>query len=559
MHRGEIMKAHSLVLLLFGTIAAAAPGSRGRGEAAQPAAELARLPVYHVAEIAFAGPAQRPTDTPARDVEFSVLFRHESGKAEVRVLGFWDGDGRGGSAGNVFKVRFCPTRPGKWRLAEVRSSAPELRGQREGAVVTATPSKHPGFWEVDRESPGGRWYRRSDGSHPYILGNTAYTFLSGYKAGNQPSGVEIRKEITRHAAYFKKLRFSVHGDRYPNPEEKPFLDASGRPTDDGDFSCRPNPAWFRKRVDAAVEQAFREDLIADLILAGPDMEASRATLRADASGNDPAPYLRYIAARYGSYPNVWICLCNEYDIRDPKYTEAQIAGFGRTIRAALPYSTPLSVHASPRPVWSEAFDALPPWNDHQIVQKKLRQIGPAADVIVAAWKGSGPRPRNRPTINDELSYEGAGDRHSEGDTIEAHLGAFLGGGYGTTGFKPGNKLGHYFWGNFTPKEHTSADNLRFLRQVINREITYWKMAPDTGIFSNLDSGYRGLAWPEREYVLGTNKARTGIVARLPAGRWRVTRHDLIALQTAVLNDNATGAFRFEAPESRAALFHFRRQ
>jgi hypothetical protein len=554
-----MMKTRSLSLLLLGLMAATVSISRSSGEEGRPEAELARVPVYHVAELTFAGPRQRSADTPARDVEFSVLFRHESGRAEVRVLGFWDGDGRGGSTGSIFKVRFCPTRQGTWRLAEVRSSAPELKGQREGAVVVATPSKHPGFWEVDRESPGGRWYRRSDGSHPYIVGNTAYTFLSGYKADSRPSGVEVRTEITRQAAYFKKLRFSLHGDRYPNPEAKPFLDAAGRPTEDGDFSCRPNPTWFGKRVDAAVEQAFREDLVADLILAGPDMEASRATLRAGANRNDPTPYLRYIAARYGSYPNVWICLCNEYDIRTPKYTEAEIARFGQAIRAALPYPTPLSVHASPRPLWSEAFDALSPWNDHQIVQQKLRQLGPAADVILAAWKGSGSRPRNRPTINDELSYEGAGDRHSEGDTIEAHLGAFLGGGYGTTGFKPGNKLGHYFWGNFTPEEHTSADNLRFLRRVIDREIAFWKLAPDTGIFRNLDPGYRGMAWPEREYVLGTNRARTGIVARLPAGRWRVTRHDLIAQQTKVMNDNAAGEFRFDAPESRAVLFHFRRK
>ena len=81
----------------------------------------------------------------------------------------------------------------------------------------------------------------------------------------------------------------------------------------------------------------------------------------------------------------------------------------------------------------------------------------------------GQGPRRRPTVNDELSYEGAGDKHSEADTIAAHLGTFLGGGYGTTGEKYGQKLGQYFWGNFDPAKHTAADNLLWLRTTIDRD------------------------------------------------------------------------------------------
>src|SRR5829696_302090 len=85
--------------------------------------ELARARVFHVAELTFTDPRQSATDSPARDVALSVLFRHENGRTEHRVHGFWDGDGRGGSSGDVFKIRFCPTGPGRWTLAEVKSSA----------------------------------------------------------------------------------------------------------------------------------------------------------------------------------------------------------------------------------------------------------------------------------------------------------------------------------------------------------------------------------------------------------------------------------------------------
>jgi len=240
-----------------------------------------------------------------------VRFRHEGGAPEYTVHGLWDGDGEGGLEGDVFKVRFTPTRPGRWKVIEVCSNRPELKGQREADWIVAFSSKRKGFWVVDQESAGRRWYRGSDGSHQYIIGNTQYSFLSGRRRGGEATSVSIAEDVARNAQYFKKLRFSLHGDLYPDPVEKPFLDDAGRPTDLGHYSHRPNPRWFHQRADVAVQTAFEHDLIADLILAGPDSEESRSTLRAAANGGDPEPWLRYVAARYGSYPNVWFCLANK--------------------------------------------------------------------------------------------------------------------------------------------------------------------------------------------------------------------------------------------------------
>jgi len=526
-------------------------------------AEAGRGDAYSVVELIFRGPLQSAADCPARDIDFRVRFRHESGSPEYVVHGFHDGDGDGGAAGRFFKIRFCPTKPGRWDLAEVRSNIGELNGQRQGETVMATRSGQHGFWEPDPENPTRRWYRRSDGSHQYIVGNTHYSFLSGYGPIGRPSGNNIAADIAANARYFKKLRFGLTGDRYAHPTDMPFLDASGRPTDRGDCSCRPNPKWFRERVDVAVRTAFEHDLIADLILAGPDTENSRATLRARDTGGDAGPYLRYVAARYGSYPNVWLCLCNEFDIKTPRYAAADIARFGQIIRQALPYPTPLSVHASqhpdhgPReatqPAWATAFDTLPPWNDHQIIQRKLKTIPAAADANAR----TGQR-RSKPTINDELSYEGDGDGHSAADTIEAHLGAFLGGGYGSTGHKSGNKLGQYFWGKFDTAEHTAADSLGWLRKSIDAGIPFWRMEPDARVFTGLRPGFRAMAWPEREYVLGTNKSATGLLADLPPGTWTVKRFDVVARRETILSASASGRFSFDAPDSRAVLFHFRK-
>jgi hypothetical protein len=560
--------AYTLVILALPATAFAPLAARGAAgaPAANRRAPLARQggpsevgagPVYTVVELVFAGPTCGPTDMPAKTVDLGVRFRHESGEPVHEVCGFWDGDGKGGTTGNVFKVRFCPTKAGRWLLEEVRSLDKTLAGQKQGGFIVAVPSGLAGFWTADPASPGGRWYQRSDGSHPYVFGNTHYSFLSGM-ADTGPSGNDIAADMAANARYLKKVRFALTGCRYPHPTDKPFFDNAGHPTDDGAYSHRPNPAWHSRRVDVAVRAAFDCDLVADLILSGPDMPEARCILAAKENAGDPAPYLRYIAARYGSFPNVWMCLANEWDIKSPRYTADEIRRAGLTLRRYLPYPTPVSVHGNTGD-WKAALNSDPPWNDHLIIQHKIKRLAESADAIARSHALGGG---NKPVINDELGYQGDGDGFSRDDVIEGHLGAFLGGGYGTTSFKPAAKKGQYFWGRFNAAEHSAAPHLGWLRTVIDKNITFWKMAPVApreSIFANAGPGARAMAWPGQEFVLGTSEAQAGVVANLPAGFWQIKRFDAIAMEEKTLADDAAGTFTFDAPASRAVLFHFKRQ
>lgn len=529
------------LLLAYAALAAAAPVELGRG------------PLYIPFEVAFTGPSQGPRDTPSRDITLWAKFRHERG-AEHVVHGFWDGDGRGGMEGAVFKVRFTPTIAGRWTLVETHSNRKELAQQKQGAFMTAVRGTAHGFWIVDDESPGRRWYRRSDGTHQYIVGNTQYSFLSETVAGGEPVRRGIAMDVAQNAGYFRKLRFSLLPDRYPHKSDKPFLDDRGRPTDSGDYSHRPNPSWFHERADTAVRVALEMDLIADLILCGPDEPASRSTLRPAGNGGDAEPYLRYVAARFGSFPNAWFCLCNEYDIKKPSYAPAEMAKLGRAMRGWLPYATPLSVHPGSKILWADGLDDGG-WPDHHIIQRKIRELAPSASVIDAVWRGTN-EPRNRPTVNDELSYQGEGDRHSEQDTLESHLGAFLGGGYASTGYKPVNKRGAYFWGSLDTNQHTAAEGLRFLRMFLDEFVRFWMLAPGKGVFGNAE--FPAMEWAGAEYVLGSNRAASGLVANLPPGNWTVRQADLVSRRSVLLSRDASGRFLFDTPDSRAALTHFRR-
>ena len=172
-------------------------------------------------------------------------------------------------------------------MVSVRSNDENLDRQNEGYVLICTESDHKGFWIPDKEN-GNRWYMRSNGEHPYFMGNTFYSFLSEYgKEG--PSGGNIKEDVLGNAKYLNKLRFAVTGDIFPNPVEKPFLDNNGKPTDNGDFSHRPNPKWFSERVDLAVRLCYELDMIADVIINGPDSENARNALRPKANNMDNKP------------------------------------------------------------------------------------------------------------------------------------------------------------------------------------------------------------------------------------------------------------------------------
>jgi hypothetical protein len=84
------------------------------------------------------------------------------------------------------------------------------------------------------------------------------------------------------------------------------------------------------------------------------------------------------------------------------------------------------------------------------------------------------------------------------------------------------------------------------------------MQPDVSVFQNLDEGFRGMAWDGREYVLGANTERVGIVANLPPGEWTVDQYDIVDKSLKRLSNNARGKFKFDSPNSRAVLFHFKR-
>ncbi|MCA9216039.1 MAG: DUF5060 domain-containing protein [Planctomycetales bacterium] len=519
--------------------------------------QLAVGDVYSLIELAFDGPEQTPTDTPARDIRLSVTFRHETSGAEHTVSGFWDGDGQGGTVGNQFMVRFTPTEPGQWNLADVSSNNELLDNQHEGSFVVANESDYQGFWVPTTNDRGHSWFQRSDGSYEYITGNTHYTFLTERDKYGNPSGGNIEDDVRKNAEYFNKIRFSILGDLAPHPTDKPFFDDNGVPTDDGAFAHRPNPAWFHDRTDLAVKTAFEHDVIADLILSGVATLDSRRVLtncKTDINTCDrpwePEPiYLQYVAGRYGAFPNVWMTLVNEWDLREPLFTPDEIISYGTELQKHLPYPTPVSVHGKPGP-WNADLDG--DWNGHIIIQAKRTEWRTAYNSVVDSQQ-----PDPKPLINDEMSYQGAGDGHAREDTVQAFLGTFQGGAYGTTGYKSGLTEGQYVSGNFSVEEHTAAENIKWFREQIDNDIRFWEMAS----MNIHDSPHQAAPWANIGVLLSdgqlfmTTWGNTGRVRiDMSEGEWSIEQWDINEMTRTVVESEYTGVFEFVRQTGEVTYF-----
>ncbi len=123
-------------------------------------------------ELAFEGPVSQGRGDPNPfDVRLDVTFVGPSGR-RIAVPGFYDGDGKGGIDGNVWKVRFSADELGEWAY-RTRSDERRLDGRRGRFTVVAPSQDAKGFWKwgrleaVGTRANGIRYLKFRDG--PYWL------------------------------------------------------------------------------------------------------------------------------------------------------------------------------------------------------------------------------------------------------------------------------------------------------------------------------------------------------------------------------------------------------
>lgn len=232
---------------------------------------------------------KRKYTNPFKDVELNATFTSPSGNA-VDFFGYYDGDGRGGQTGNVWKLRFMPDETGTWSyICRFSDGAPGKRGE---------------FTCVDhRAKPGplraeGRWLRFAGGERFYPR---SYYFSEAF-CGKSP---DWKKTIDLMFGGKCKYNFCcttfwqgrlLAKNRWNNIEYNGFYPIQGK-----DYTRLGLSSW--RHVDEVLEHLESHDVVwfnfdGFVPNVGGDMGQQRADFDAQ------KVYIRNVVSRLAPYWNV---------------------------------------------------------------------------------------------------------------------------------------------------------------------------------------------------------------------------------------------------------------
>lgn len=398
--------------------------------AAGPGASPRSVERWGVYEIILDGPRE---GNPFVDVTLIATF--ENAGKRVRVPGFYDGDG-------VYRIRFSPPDVGQWQW-HVESDARALNG-RSGSFAAIAPTKgNHGPVRVTRD---GYHFAYADGTPFRQIGTTCYSWALQSDA----KCAETLKTLA--AAPFNKLRMLV----FPNVESvatNPFVRTGGGPRDWD--PARFDPAYFRRYEDR-IQRLGALGIEADVILFHPYDEKRGYN---DMTRADDERYLRYAAARWGAYRNVWWSMANEYDNIETK-TVADWDHLFETLVAADPHDRLRSIHQI-----NIYYDHRKPWITHASVQNGAAVLDDLRAELHRAMT-------LKPVIFDEVVYEGNSPKRwgnlSGEDMVQRFWWGLIGGTYvGHSETFDANRNADFSWlGQGGTLVGTSAPRLAFLRQVM---------------------------------------------------------------------------------------------
>jgi hypothetical protein len=333
-----------------------------------------------------------------RVVELQATFTAPSGK-DYRFYGFYDGDGFGADAGNIWKIRFPPNELGTWRYRY--------------AWTDGTPGGDGRFDVVDTGLRGplkearehGKYFENARGEPVHVRAYSMHQYLEGkYGRGVfSDEGVtdliqKINTKVGDRRYNFLMLMWPVVIKVARNHfwQDKPAtfgLSLADRNT--ADFSRFHIPVW--KRIEKVLANAARRQIYVLQFVALVDQYSSRP------DDEQLIVYLRYMAARLGPYWNnlgysaVW-----EYqDIWSSAHANSVMSRLHKNL-SGLPHPPLLTIH-------DHSSDLFSGWLGFSMRQQQSRTVFKGNCRACGKHGGVGSRFLNKPIIGSEDIWEYHGD------------------------------------------------------------------------------------------------------------------------------------------------------
>lgn len=293
--------------------------------------------------------ATRTFTNPYVEVSAYADFTHEGGTA-LRRPAFWDG-------ADVWRVRFAPTLPGKWACKwSANHAGIGLDGNE--LTIDASPARagEHGFLTM---SPGGRSVMHADGTPWLMVADTVWAIPWRAK----PDEVEEYARDRQAKGFNAALLMSVQPDMLAKgPRERGAVDGF-----DVGFEDLPtghindlNPAYFQ-RFDKLVGILVAHGIVPvyQPVFHGYGWRGGN-TAGCVIPHDEYARYCRYLVARFGAMPAMWLIGADGHG------GEPGVYAGGREVEAWDCYKQPTGMHYSPVQL-ANVFQGEP-WLDFQWCQ-----------------------------------------------------------------------------------------------------------------------------------------------------------------------------------------------
>jgi hypothetical protein len=343
-------------------------------------------------------------------ISMDVTFAGPGGQTFI-VHAFYDGDGKGGLDGDVWKVRFTPDEVGNWSYS-TSSSNPMLNGIIGSFDVipptgcqTYVPGTLPDFLCLGRLEYAGAHYLKFDDGPYWLKGgeDDPEDFLApGMTVGFSTKEQAIDFLASKGINSLYMMLHNIDGD---GNNVWPWVGSSAA-------EAKANHEHFDIAKLSEWEDLFsylqEQGLVLHLVL-----EDDSAW-----TGFNRSLYYREMIARFGHHNGIIWNISEEYN---ENYTADQVKSFAQTIRDLDPYDHPITVHnAGGLDIWN------PFVGDPRFDLTSFQTGASPQNVAAATWfetvESSG---RPIPVSFDETGKLGVGDRD-----LTRHIvwSVYLGGG-----------------------------------------------------------------------------------------------------------------------------------
>ncbi len=283
-------------------------------------------------ELSFEGPRSIGRGEPNPfAVSFDVVFTGPDGKS-VKVPGFYDGDGKGGLDGNIWKVRFAADRNGSWTYRTESSHASLNR--RSGRFQVTDPSPNaPAFYRLGRlEYVGERYLKFREGGYWIKAGADEPENILGKAFGDwEAKKREIDYLASQNINSIYVMTHNLEGD---NNDVWPWLGltAEEAKTNHDRFDIAKLEKWRE-----FFEYVQSKGLVIHLVL--EDDSAWKQY--------DQARYYREMVARFGYLPAL---IFNFNEEHNENYSLADALAYMKLLGELDPYKHPRAIHNVNLPV-----------------------------------------------------------------------------------------------------------------------------------------------------------------------------------------------------------------